>query len=170
MSVKIVSAQNVAYAYVTEVATSLSNRLAHPNPTGASSSCDPQDIIRALNAFMGSAFFARAHYNFQFQLEYLGLQVGRPSGCEPTCPASELLAGLEAVSGNDAECSRNSATTSSTSTTSSSAAAASSSASVPPTWNTSCVASDVFSDISCDASTRAQCPMGPDGTQRCYVT
>ena len=181
MSSKSVSAQNGAYSFVTDVATRLSNRLAHP--TGASSSCD-QEILKALRGFMESAYFARAHYNFNFQLTYPGLQVGRTSGCEQTCPASGPLAGLEAVSGNDTKCSRNSTTTSSSAaaatssaaaasssatTPTSSAAAASSSASLPPTWNTSCEASDVFSDISCDLSTREQCPMGIDGTQRCYL-
>ena len=107
MNHKTVSAQNNAYNFVTEVANSLSNKLAHP--TGASSSCIPADIISALKAFMESAFYLQAHYSFNIHLTYPGLQVGRPSGCD-RCPA---IAGRGAVSGNDTECPQNSTTTSS---------------------------------------------------------
>lgn len=110
MNSKTLSAQNGAYAFATDVATALSNKLA--NPTGASGSCN-RKILKALEEYMKSPYFARPNFSFNWQLTYPDLEIGRTSGCEQACPASGPLAGLEAVSGNDAVCSRNSTTTSS---------------------------------------------------------
>jgi hypothetical protein len=196
MEHKVNLAQDNAYAVARVIATSISNRLTEAHPTG-SSICDQEarDMLNTLNLFMASNLFLPATFNFGFRLEYPGLQIGRPSGCQ--CRRRRAFAENGAGSGNDTECPQNSTTTSSnapvtstwntssTPTTSSSttaasssaaaasstaaaasstAAAASSTAAVPPTWNTSCVASGVFSDTTCPAGT---CPAGADGVQRC---
>ncbi|MDT5029523.1 MAG: hypothetical protein QOE61_5973, partial [Micromonosporaceae bacterium] len=110
MDQKIVVAQSKAFTLATDIATSLSNRLAHPT-SGASSSCDPQDLIDALRLFMGSNLFARENFAFDFQLEYPGLQVGRSSGCERSCRRPRALAEDGEASGNPTACPQDSVAT-----------------------------------------------------------
>jgi hypothetical protein len=169
MSSIITSAQSNGYTYATELATSLSNSLAHP--TGASSSCDPQDLIDQLNRFMASDLFARPNFRFDFNLQYPGLRVGRPSGCEQSCRGQPPLAGRGAASGSSNMCWNSTSTLFNSSTTwSSTSTTSSSSPTSSAAWNASCVASDTFSDTTCAASVVGACPAGADGVRRClYV-